>query len=354
MANRGAIHINLTQTDVFRRTMLDLQLEKAAHAGTRAELEGMRAAAALATQSRQTYVEGLETDVNRLAVDNEQLKQRVADEKKEGDVWWSRYKDEASKLATAIKERDEAIVQISRFLLGTAHGAKCWLDEHGWHCGEGCSAKGARQCGESKQANEARRYLQERDEAIKRRAEVCERFDVLAGVNKTLIRERDEAREQLVKLEWTGKERAGSGSGPVFIARTCSECHSVEPSAHATKHFAATEVGHKPRCWFTVLTGTMPDVCDLTTQIPQYKHHCADCIFLGRWERSDLYVCNASKRSARQEGIVVSVPQSVLTHRFGDHPDDYRMEGVCASQPQSSPAMTEARRRSDIRLLTHR
>ncbi len=152
--------------------------------------------------------ERLESDVNRLAVENEQNKDAR--------------KGLADALQVADRERNEARARLNRFILGSAHGTKCWLDEHGWHCGEGCQAKGARQCKDSKLAKEARKYL----------------------------KERDEAREQLGRLEWAGRERNGAGRGPQFVARTCPACQSIEPSEHAAQHFPASEIGHRATCWF--------------------------------------------------------------------------------------------------------
>jgi hypothetical protein len=113
-------------------------------------------------------------------------------------------------LGRTIKERDEAREQLGRvqadyqvFMLGTAHGAKCWADECGWHCDEGCKAKYARKC--------------------------------------VAAQELKDAREQLAKLEWAG--RSGWAKEPA-----CALCWGYMPPdkpSYGQEHY-----GHRPTCWF--------------------------------------------------------------------------------------------------------
>ena len=116
----------------------------------------------------------------------------------------------------ALKERDEAREQLGRvqadyqvFMLGTAHGAKCWADECGWHCDEGCKAKHARKC--------------------------------------VAAHELKDAREQLAKLEWSAFRRPDCG-GPLSVC--CPSCQGVKRGHEVGSAFKRDEVGHRPTCWF--------------------------------------------------------------------------------------------------------
>ncbi len=78
--------------------------------------------------------------------------------------------------------------------------------------------------------NEAR---QERDNAI---------------ANSVVIeRGRDQAREQLAKLEWSSIRRPDSG-GP--LSTCCPICQGVKPGHEVGSAFKREQVGHQSDCWF--------------------------------------------------------------------------------------------------------
>ncbi len=59
--------------------------------------------------------------------------------------------------------------------------------------------------------------------------------------------ERDEAREQLAKLEWGGIKRVNAGSS---LLRACPICNGLQPDEDVIRSFKGTQIGHKPECWF--------------------------------------------------------------------------------------------------------
>jgi hypothetical protein len=69
---------------------------------------------------------------------------------------------------------------------------------------------------------------------------------------------------------------------------------------------------------------------ELTAQTPQHKHDCEGCVFLGRWNRFDLYVCANGKKP--------------IGYRYGDHALDLGWD-------EQSEAGVEARRRAVARGL---
>lgn len=120
--------------------------------------------------------------------------------------------------AERVRERDQALAQVAelrqrvaeleadrqRWILGTPHGTGCWMDDCGWHCGEGCRAAGARQCdaaaqlagargeaaelrGELNRQDETMQHLASRFQELKReRAEMAVRPWLVVQARETL------------------------------------------------------------------------------------------------------------------------------------------------------------------------
>lgn len=101
----------------------------------------------------------------------------------------------------------------------------------------------------------------ERDEARACYGSVCaqlseqkQSYAKLLDFRDRLTRERDNAREQLAKLEWAGPwlnaspELPGYDRGPA--APTCIECRGVKPEKRILGNFPAADIGHRPTCWF--------------------------------------------------------------------------------------------------------
>lgn len=155
-------------------------------------------------------------------------------------------------LVERTREREEARESLGRvqadyqvLVLGTAHGAKCWMDECGWHCGDGCKAKHARKCVAA----------MERDQASEQLAVMTKQRDSLQWHNdqnymrgkEAMLRmdgarsELQACREQLAKLEWVPGPRA---------SQQCQLCDQIEPRVGKRAGFPAESIGHKPGCWF--------------------------------------------------------------------------------------------------------
>lgn len=69
------------------------------------------------------------------------------------------------------------------------------------------------------------------------------------------LRERDEAREHLTKLEWAGLCKDDRG-GP--LTACCPICQGVKPGHEVGSRFAPEQVGHRPDCWFAKQRATIP------------------------------------------------------------------------------------------------
>ena len=207
----------------------------------------------------------------------------------------------------AAKELGQLKADYQRLILGTAHGLECWMDDCGWHCGNGCQQVNARLC--------------------------------------TAAKDLAEAREQLAKGEWIID---GTTKLPA-----CPLCHCLKPGTVGDFHI--DDIGHRPTCWYARQgkgekeaavpksgplwsIGIDPEMERLTKELhrkirehgigpdydvtasddglaliftktkeqtPQYKHDCAGCVFLGRhayhhmnwdlwWRPSDVTMgCNS-------------------------------------------------------------
>ena len=62
--------------------------------------------------------------------------------------------------------------------------------------------------------------------------------------------------------------------------------------------------------------------------IPKFEHDCSECVFLGHFQKSDLYVCR---------GTVIA--------RFSDEPRDYA-SGIVFATPTGSTELYMALRRA--------
>jgi len=195
------------------------------------------------------------------------------------------------KAAAALQSLARVQADYQVLLLGTAHGTKCWMDECGWHCGEDCKAKHAKKCVAAMERDQALADLanvcdmrdaagrsavihcearnrkeaeltKERDEARAESLkaglvgrEMAETLDAVtaeclkaqrlakeAGAHcERVLKERDDAREQLAKLEW---------AGPIVAKwRTCPLCEGANPGDGFGK-LIDSELGHRPTCWF--------------------------------------------------------------------------------------------------------
>jgi hypothetical protein len=95
--------------------------------------------------------------------------------------------------------------------------------------------------GKQRAENMLAERTRERDEAIQRRREVCERFDITVESLKAVTKQRDEAREQLAKLEW-----------PIMFGwgheDACALCKGCKPTDRPK--YTADNYGHRPTCWF--------------------------------------------------------------------------------------------------------
>jgi hypothetical protein len=173
---------------------------------------------------------------------------------------WQAEKSRADGLAVALQVSDRDRMQIGSDLRQRAEKAeaelaqerlksqtllKCkniWLDR--------CT-KARKECDEFNVSHAALDRLlaertRERDEAIQRRREVCERFDITVESLKAVTKQRDEAREQLAKLEWKGRlTDAGS-----LICHACLLCDGADPSDAGSRRLPDTVRGHRPTCWF--------------------------------------------------------------------------------------------------------
>jgi chromosome segregation ATPase len=118
-----------------------------------------------------------------------------------------RRQDETERRHRARAELSQVQAQLQRFILGASHGPKCWMDDNGWHCGDGCRNPTAIQCTAAVELARLQEQFRIEQRARDNAESRAERFqEEIERLKQDLAEERRIKESHAKALEWVGPD----------------------------------------------------------------------------------------------------------------------------------------------------